>query len=288
MSLKDIEGNKRAIERLTMAVRNSNISHAYIFEGNSCLNKVAIAESFVKAILCENQSGDSCENCSSCKKINHGNHEDLIYLASEGNSLKDEAIEELQHRIKKKPYTGDRNMVIIKDADTMTLRAQNRLLKTLEEPTVGTVIILLSENIENLTQTVLSRCIIYKLNSFDSPNYEGTLEGAIAVTDMLLEGKSFYEICNKLTEFTTTREIACEFLDALESWYRDLAIYEYDDVESLIINVDKLIEIKKKSKLYKKPGIYRAVESIEDARRDINRNINISYSLKCMILKIIA
>lgn len=291
MSLKDIEGNQRVIKRMIMAVKNSNISHAYILEGDSNINKVEIAKNFVKAILCEKQGkevGDCCETCISCKKINHGNHEDIFFLISEGNSIKDEAIEELQSRIKKKPYAGDRNVVIIQDADMMTLRAQNRLLKTLEEPASGTVIILLSENIENLTQTILSRCVVYKLNTLYSHNYERTLEGAIIVADMLLEGRSFYVISNKITEFTTTKEMAYEFLNALESWYRDLAISEYDQVGNIVFNVDKLVEIERKSRLYKKTAIYRAIECIEDTKSDLNRNINISYSLKSMILKIIA
>lgn len=288
MSLKDIEGNDGVIERLIMAVKNGNISHAYIFEGQAHINKTEIANNFVKAILCENDIGDSCEACISCKKINHGNHEDIIYLIPEGSSIKDEAIEELQCRIKKKPYVGDRNLVIIQNADTITLRAQNRLLKTLEEPATGTVLILLSENIENLTQTILSRCVIYRLSTFHSPNYGSTLEGAITIADMLLEGRYFYEICNKLTEFTKTKETAYEFLDALEGWYRDLVICEYDQVENIVFNLDKLVEIERKSRLYKKTSIYRAIECIEDTRSDLNRNMNISYSLKSMILKIIA
>ena len=58
---------------------------------------------------------------------------------------------------------GDRNIAVIKDADTLTVRAQNRLLKTLEEPFEGTVIMLLSENRENLLDTIKSRCIMYRL-----------------------------------------------------------------------------------------------------------------------------
>lgn len=134
MSLKDTKGNEKVVERMIRAIKNRSISHAYLLEGNCSINKLALAESFVKAILCKDGEGDSCECCSSCNKLNHGNHEDVIYLAAEGNSIKDEAVEELQSRLKKKPYVGDRNIVILRDADTMTLRAQNRLLKTLEEP----------------------------------------------------------------------------------------------------------------------------------------------------------
>jgi len=288
MSLKNLKCQRNIIDRLIASVKSSSISHAYIFEGDNSINKLELAMNFIKAILCEGQSGDSCEVCHCCNKINHGNYEDIISIEADGNSIKDEVIEDLQTRIKKKPYAGDRNMVIIQDADNMTLRAQNRLLKTLEEPTAGTVIILLSENIENLTQTILSRCIVYRVNNYLTINYEQTLEGAISIADMLLEGKAFHNICNKLTEFTATKEVAYEFLDALETWYRDLAVIEYDQVGKIIKNVDKLVDIEKRRKLYKKAGIHHAVKCIEEARYDLNKNINIGYSLKSMILKIIA
>lgn len=291
MSFKQIKGNGKTIERIRQAIENGNISHAYIFEGDLSVDKLFIAETFAKAILCENNSvrggkGDSCDSCSSCQKVDHGNHEDLIYVSVDGNHIKDEAIEELQGRIKKKPYVGSRNVVLIKDADTMTLRAQNRLLKTLEEPTVGTVIILLSENMENLAQTVRSRCISYRLSPFEAESFQVSLLGARTIESMIFEGKSFYEISEKLGEQSESKQDAYLLLDALESWYRDIGICEYDQNGNLVFNIDFLDEINKKSKLYKKNDIYKAVSCIEEARTDLNRNINTSYTLKNLILKI--
>ena len=71
---------------------------------------------------------------------NHGNYEDFHFVESDGMSVKDEQICKVQSDIRKKPME-ERHMAVIKDADTMTLRAQNRLLKTLEEPFEGTVMI---------------------------------------------------------------------------------------------------------------------------------------------------
>jgi DNA polymerase III subunit delta' len=286
MSLKDTKGNRKVVERMSRAIFNRSISHAYLLEGDRSIDKLGLAENFVKAILCEEGEGDSCECCPSCNKINHGNHEDVIYLAAEGNSIKDEAVEELQGRLKKKPYVGDRNIVILQDADTMTLRAQNRLLKTLEEPAPGTVMILLSENMENLTQTILSRCVIFKLNPYETSEYKNVLDGAILIADMLLEGKPFYEISGQLTEFTANKEDAFEFLDAMESWYRDLAVCEYDSRNQMIFHADRIEDLRKRSRLYQRSVIDRAVASIEEARNDLNRNLNISYTIKNMILKI--
>lgn len=288
MSLRDIKGNRKVVERMSRAIASRSISHAYLLEGDRTIDKLGLAENFVKAILCKDGEGDSCECCPTCHKINHGNHEDLIYLAAEGNSIKDEAVEELQARLKKKPYVGDRNIVIIQDADTMTLRAQNRLLKTLEEPTAGTVMILLSENIENLTQTILSRCVIYKLNPFETMEYKNVLDGAILIADMLLEGEPFYEISAKLADYTAGRDVAFEFLDAMESWYRDLAVCEYDPESQMIFHTSRAGDIRKRSRLYQRGALDKAVAAIEEAKNDLSRNLNINYTIKNMILKMIA
>lgn len=287
MSLKDTKDNRKVVERMSRAVMNRSISHAYLLEGDRSTDKLCLAENFVKAILCGKGDGDSCDCCTSCSKIDHGNHEDIIYLAAEGNSIKDEAVEELQSRLKKKPYVGDRNIAILQDADTMTLKAQNRLLKTLEEPAPGTVLILLSENMENLAQTILSRCVIFKLNSFESPEYNNLLEGAILIADMLLEGKPFYAISGRIAEYTASRDAAIEFLDALEGWYRDLAVCEYDSRNQILFHADRAEEIVRRSRLYQRNALDRAVTAIEEARNDLNRNLNVGYTLKNMILKMI-
>lgn len=288
MSFGEISGNRKVVERMSRAVQSRNISHAYLLEGDRTIDKLGLAENFVKAILCREGSGDSCEHCLSCHKINHGNHEDVIYLAAEGSSIKDEAVEELQSRLKKKPYVGDRNIVILQDADTMTPKAQNRLLKTLEEPAPGTVMILLSENMENLAQTILSRCVIFRLNPFETPEYRDVLEGTIRIADMLLDKRPFYEISSQLADYTGDRNLAFEFLDALESWYRDLAISGYDPSGELIFHGERIDEIRKRGRLYQRNTIDKAVAAIEEAKNDLNRNLNISYTIKNMILKMIA
>lgn len=288
MSFQEIKGNRKVVERMTRVVVSRNISHAYLFVGDRTIDKLVLAENFVKAILCGSGTGDACETCLICHKINHGNHEDLIYLAAEGSSIKDEAVEDLQSRLKKKPYAGERNVVIIQDADTMTPRAQNRLLKTLEEPTPGTVMILLSENMENLAQTILSRCVIFRLYPYETPEYKNVLEGTIKLADMLLDKRPFYEVSAHLSEFTAGKEAAMEFLDALESWYRDLAISEYAFSADVFFHEDRAAEIKQRSRLYQRIALEKAVALIEETKNDLNRNLNINYTMKNMILKMIA
>lgn len=268
MSFKGIEANEKLVKRLTEAIKNGNVSHAYIFEGEAVLDKKAFAEAFVKAVLCKESPGIGCDSCVICKKVEHGNYEDLIYVQADGLSIKDEAIERLQERLRTKPY-GERNITIISDADTMTLRAQNRLLKTLEEPAEGTILILLSENIENLTQTILSRCVKFRLNYFGRESYEGMLDTARGVADMLLEGQPFYKRKEAIEDIIKDNGRTQAFLDAMERVYRDI-----------------LVENSQKSRLYKKSQIYRNVAAIENARRQIQRGVSKSYALKDLMIKI--
>ena len=268
MSFKQIKGNEALMKRLTAAVNSQTVSHAYIFEGEAILDKKAFAEAFAKAVLCWQEPGTGCDNCIICHKIEHGNYEDLILIEADGNSIKDEAVEKLQERLKTKPY-GERNIAIIRDADTMTLRAQNRLLKTLEEPAEGTILILLSENIENLTQTILSRCVKYRLNYFGKESYEGMMDTARDTADMLLSGQPFYKRKEAVAEIARDSGQTRAFLDALERVYRDL----------LVENTDK-------AKLYKKSQIYKYVGAIEEARRQIQRGVAKSYALRNLMIKI--
>ena len=133
MSLTSIKGNDKIRQILMTAVKEGTISHAYIFEGDAESDKLQLAENFTKAILCQGNNTDCCDSCNSCIKIDHGNHEDVIYCRSEGGRIRMKE-SRLTSRLKKKPYVGSRNIAIIENADTMTLRAQNRLLKTLKNP----------------------------------------------------------------------------------------------------------------------------------------------------------
>lgn len=284
MSLDKWKSDEKLIERISRAIRSGSVSHAYIIEGDRCVDKEDFAKDFLKAICCEKRPGLGCidgpmdgasasdegEKCLSCRRIDHGNCEDLYIVRAEGattKSVKDDAILELQENLKKKP-SGPRNMAIICNADTMTKRAQNRLLKTLEEPNPGTVIILLSENRENLLDTIKSRCIFYRLGGGEETGGEN-LKEANRLVDALIEGENFFEMKQLLSKSMKSREDAFRILDGMERIYRNL-----------------LLEKDPRGRLLKKEQIFRAVELIEEARRDLIMNVNYNYALKNLMLKI--
>lgn len=272
MTFKNISGNEHLVNDIKRIIKSGDLHHAYIIEGPWSLNKKDIAKAVIQAILCEEAPGEGCGRCSTCIGIENESYTDLTVVSantakSGGNvlSVRDEAIELLIERLKHKPYQGKRNVAIICDADTMTVRAENRLLKTLEEPPVGTIIMILSENVTKLEQTILSRCI--HLRAFDGGEKDGEYMAlAKEIIDMISAGEKYYRIKSVLDNLDKSREAAYRFLDSMEDVYHEKLIQR---------NID-----------FNKNSIFTGIKKIEEARKKINANVEVQYALKQMLLEI--
>ena len=289
MSLREIRENQQIVRRMKEAARTQVVSHAYILEGDGSVDKRRLALEFVKAVLCGNRQSDgsSCDCCISCQRIDHGNHEDVFFVSAEKNSIKDETIEEVQRRLANRPNQGNRNVVIVERADTMTVRAQNRLLKTLEEPAPGTMILLLSENAEHLLPTVRSRCVLYRLYSHGAEIAENVRLAAAQTGEQWLNCEPFYRLVKSAETALSDRGMALEFLDALELWLRDCLISLYDRGGELSSNrwPQTAPQLKSIAGRCGKAEICKAVDAVEETRQDIQHNINTAYALKGMFLR---
>ena len=160
MSFKDIRGHSRPIDFLKRSLENDTLSHAFIFFGPSGIGKKLVALNLAKAINCmAEKSARPCDACAPCKKIGSANHPDifLIQPEKEGASIKIDTIRDLIKDIGLKPYEARKKAYIIDEAETMTPDAQNALLKTLEEPPSESVLVLVTENMDALLPTIVSR-----------------------------------------------------------------------------------------------------------------------------------
>lgn len=145
----DIIGHQRVIKLLNRSIEKSTVSQAYLFSGPESVGKFTVALDFARKIA------------PSDSKINPN----LVAIVPEKNEktgkrgeIKAEAIRELQRRLVLSAEGGERQVAIIDDADRMNRAAQNVLLKTLEEPSRGVVIILIVQDEKKMLPTILSRC----------------------------------------------------------------------------------------------------------------------------------
>lgn len=262
-----------AMKRIKRSIAGGMISHAYIIEGNQSIDKEGFANAFAAAVLCKEEPGEGCGYCADCRKVLGGNYEDLYNISpkvSNANrsataSVKDDDIEKLQSRLNVKPSAGERNIAIISGADTMTLRAQNRLLKTLEEPTPGTIIMLLVENTERLIDTIRSRCVEIKLHR-DIVSDSAVKELAVRVLDMIASHAFYYDIKTELEGNIKSRPEARAFVDGLEQ-----VLGEY---------------LRKGTSHFDIGKITAYVGICEQARMALQANANVKYVLKNLIVKL--
>jgi len=256
----------KLLQMFVQAAEKGSLSHAYILEGRK--------EDGGKELLARQIAGKLTPY-----------HEDITFIESDGRTVKDEAVFGLQERLSLKPMVGDLNIGIIKDADTMTLRAQNRLLKTLEEPLGGALIILLSENRLHLLPTILSRCVVRRVDEEGEENGGGDfLEQVALAGQMLLEHKGLSHFLRMLEPVIKEREEVFSFLEDLEQWFHDVLVYQTAPERALLWQRDERMP-RWSSSLDVQRG-YRAIRLLEEGKNDILRNVNPGYTIKNLILKI--
>ena len=161
-------------QRLLARRAQDRLPHALLLCGPVGLGKRAFADAFVAALLCEravgHKDGSACDKCRACALLKAGSHPDAVRVTLE---LRDDGggtdqkrrteiivdqIRSLGERLALTPQFGGMQIALIDPADAMNASAANALLKTLEEPTPATVIILVADRPARLPATIRSRC----------------------------------------------------------------------------------------------------------------------------------
>ena len=160
MSFDSIIGNERPIGLLTSSIEQARVAHAYLFAGPAGVGKGLVAREFAKALNCERGGTRPCNECVTCRKIDHGTHPDVLWFRPAGamRIIRVEQVAELLQAASFRPYEGRWKVFILVDADRLNVQSQNKVLKTLEEPAPDTAIILTSAVPEALLPTIRSRC----------------------------------------------------------------------------------------------------------------------------------
>lgn len=187
----DIRGQKRPLGILETALDTGRVHHAYLFTGLEGVGKYRVAQTFAAIVNCEQRPEgefrDACGQCSSCRKIGQKQHPDVIFVEPVKNRIKIAQIRDVQKASTKAPYEGRFRFVLIDDAHTMTEQAANALLKTLEEPSTRTRLILVTDQPHGLLDTIISRCQVLRFGGLDLDIVVDMLEQLVADSDSFEE-----------------------------------------------------------------------------------------------------
>ena len=274
-------------------ILNNCVTHAYLIDENNYSESFKMVISFVKAILCHDNKLDNnnCDECSLCKRIDDGNYPELKIISADGMYIKKQQIIDLQQEFSRSSVEGKKRIYIIKDCEKMRPEAANSMLKFLEEPEAGIVAILMTNNINNVLSTIISRCKVIKLNNDLN---------IISNIDVELETLAFDFVSSMESNWVDT------FINVKEKWFslvgpkeRDKMVIVFDrmidiyyDMMKIIINnnqsresrwMDKLLEYSKKNTL---DDVLKKINILIDGKDSIKYNVNSNLLIDSIIISI--
>ncbi len=285
-------GQKRAQKILKESIKHERVSHAYLFIGAEGTGKRSLALAFAAALNCLSPE-PPCGSCRNCRRVLAGNHPDVTILEPEGKSFKIAQIRRLQQLISLKPYEGGWKIFIIDGVETFTEQAANSLLKTLEEPPVHSVLILLA-NTALLLPTITSRCTIVPLQPLSDHLIRQILEEkgyAEAERIAAISGGSLGKAFQIAADWPELIEPVTMFLQVVtqdQAWMVDSSIYtrfkEDLDFRELFLDFCEA-EYKQGIIVQSQVGL-AGLEIIGDAREQLRSNVNPEGVLRTLAIKL--
>lgn len=155
----EVLGQDKAISLVSRTFASGRVPHAYIFKGPDGVGKQLFARGVAAALNCRgDQPARACGHCVSCRKFLSGNHPDFMVVRPDRGAIKIGQVREMIKALSYPPYESPLRVVVLEDVHTMRQEAANSLLKTLEEPPPGNLLILTAEASQELLTTISSRC----------------------------------------------------------------------------------------------------------------------------------
>ncbi|MFW2489389.1 DNA polymerase III subunit delta' [Clostridium chromiireducens] len=305
--MRKIIGHKNIIDSIHNRALNDSFSHANLIVGNDGIGKSIIAKCISNHIIKDKNGVESV---------------DIVTYYPSSNSFGVDDVRNIINEVNKKPYEGDKKVLILYRCDKLTVQAQNALLKTIEEPPHGVYLILLSDSLEIILDTIKSRCQIYKLTPLSKEEiliyidnnyadltlddkksalaYSSGIPGKVDkfINDEKL--KNLRDICIGLFEdilkreqgivlkyeelLKNSKEDKVELLNILLSYIRDIMLFKELNNNELIVNSDKEYKIKDISRGISYKKLNSMLEYIEEARINFNSNTNYSMTVSVLLM----
>ena len=157
---------------LSQQFSHNTLPHAIIINGVAGAGKLKLAQWLLHLLSCQQpqsigheaeQTLQNCGQCKACLLVKSNTYPDHLNLVAEKNSLGVDDIRRANSFLQKTAHLGQFKTVLIDNAPSMTVAAANALLKTLEEPSANSVIVLLTNDLEILLPTIVSRCRVLNI-----------------------------------------------------------------------------------------------------------------------------
>lgn len=322
MSFKEIIGHRRPVRLLQKAVLNDHLPQAYLFLGPEGIGKRLTALNLAKALNCEEEKGDCCDKCLSCRRIEGLNHPDVPVICPDGQFIRIDKIRQLQRSLSYRSYEGKKRVCILDGADWMKAEGANALLKTLEEPPPDTLLILLAMERDHLLPTIVSRCQQVRFTPLPMDQMveeltrrlsleqreaktlaelsQGSLGRALEIFDhevwekrpgiiqalMDLPSQDVQRAFAMAESLADLGESLLLVFPIMISWYRDLIIWKEQEDFYRLVNQDFCEEARGRAALMSRRSLMRRIEAINETSKTLSRNVNRRLAMENLMLQL--
>lgn len=160
-------GNEKAYQTLAAYLHGGRLPHALLIEGPCGCGKKSFAREVARGAMCvADRELRPCGVCRHCIKVEKKIHPDVLFYGGEGGarSFHIDVVRDLRQTAFVRANEAEVKALILQDVQTMSIQAQNALLKIIEEPPKGVVFVLTCENKAALLETILSRVAVIELS----------------------------------------------------------------------------------------------------------------------------
>ena len=172
----ELLGHQAVEQRFRDAMARDHMHHAWLLHGVRGIGKFMLAEKLAARLLCE--SATACGTCHACQMFRAGSHPDLfrVKLLEKKRDISIDQVRELLAFLALSGAEGERRVVILDQAERLNHQAANALLKGLEEPATGSLLLMVCADAMKLPATVRSRCLIQHCSPLNDGDVRRVLE----------------------------------------------------------------------------------------------------------------
>jgi len=276
---------KEIQEYFSRVIETGQISHAYIIEGDASGTSGELGGEFAARLECEKKN--HCGTCHSCLAYDRGSHPDIIRVLHEKpDSIGvTEIRRQLVEDIPIKPYSSPYKIYMVEEAEKLTIQAQNALLKTMEEPPWYGIIILLTTNADKLLPTILSRCVLLKVQAEEGYGEDGLEEDTRQMLLSMLHDSiemSVTRMAEGAKEIKDRKLPVGQVMDFIRTWYRDLLVYKSTGKRELLRIPEELAWYREYAAKQTYAQIDDIFKEIEKAESRIQSNVNYELAIELL------
>ena len=315
IEFQDALKKSRAYNLIKHDIDTGNLSHAYMVISPD----VFAVQNLFRLIACAVYCKDACTTCPVCKKVLNGNHSDVKFINEDGKKIKVEDVAALIEDTETKPFESDNKLYFVNSADKMNPAAQNKLLKTLEEPQKAVSIFLGVGSESAILDTVKSRTKKITLDRFSADDIKGALiSSGVAVGNATIAAacadgmlwrakeiasnsafsetfdraifilnnlKKSSDVASFLNDKTLDKDNLPVFLDALSIVLRDMIAAKTD--KNLIMSKHKEWEIETLSKGFSLDALSNILYLVNEERKKLSFYVGSTGVVENLLLGIL-